>query len=107
MNSSNQTVSAGVDKLFDGLTTATYVFSYYSVAVHFAYFLLILVLKQFRKRALVLINHAVIVSAIYPCNIFFFQFVNPVVLMAQKQVELVTGLCSFFEFLWPIAVTQF
>lgn len=105
MNSSNQSV-VKVDIVYENLLTMTSVFNYYGVAVHFAYLLLILACDGFRKRPLVFVNHAVVVSTIYPCAILVFQYVNPATYLAQKQLELVNGLCSFFEYVWPVAVSQ-
>lgn len=108
MNSSSQTTGSNstsqVDYLYNRLMVASHVFVYYSVAVHFFYIVLMIIMPDLHKRPLVFINHSVIVSTIYPTGILIFQFVNPAQITDQKLVHV---LCSFFEYLWPVSVSSF
>lgn len=100
-NSSTPAAQVAVDHLYNGLIQATLVLNYACVAIHVAYMVMMVAIEELRKRTFVFINHASVVSILYPAGILVFQFVNPATF---SDPTLVVQLCSVFEFFWPMSI---
>lgn len=93
-NQSTTTVTAPFDSLFNGLTQTNFVFIYTCLAIHLAFFILMVIMPDLRKRTLIFINHAVFTSLFYPCCMLSLQYVP----VTYPQM------CWFFEIFWPFSV---
>lgn len=100
-NNSNIPRAASQDTLLLGLMITTEILIYYSIVVHLIYFVLVALVKELRKKPLIYIHNAVLVSILYPLGILVFQYVNPA---AINNRNFVTVLCSAFEYFWPVSV---
>lgn len=98
MNLTNQT---NIDQIFNGLSIFSQIAYYYCLTTHFVYIILIVFIKEFRQKSLIFINHAAIVSILYPIAMLVFQYVSPAS-FADKQKLII--LCSIFEYYWPLSI---